>query len=126
MSFFVSDSLKSLISEEDLEATGPIVFVDQKETLKIKFNSKDETFECLLSKVNFHNVAEEVVVLLDRKSVPVIFNHNNKKVTYCINLGDRDYMHDAGIFTIGSLQENSDDKYILCKIVIFKKELPSV
>ena len=126
MSFFVSDSLKSLISEEDLEATGPIVFVDQEETLKIKFRSEDETFECLLSEINFCNEIKKVVVLLDRKSLPVILRHCNKKVTHCIKLGDNDYMHDSGIFTIDSLQVNSDDKNILCKIVIYKKELPNV
>ena len=126
MSFFVSDSLKSLISEKDLEATGPIVFVDQEETLKVKFRSQAETFECLLSEINFCHEIEKVMVLLDRKSLPVILNHHNKKVSYCINLGENDYMHDAGTFTIDSLQVNNDNKYTLCKIVIYKKELQNV
>ena len=126
MSFFVSDSLKDLISESDLKVEGPIVFVEEKQNLEIKFSTAEYSVETQLLKIKTKNNKDRVFLVADNTILDKIFQAHNTKVTYCIKLNDNEYMHDAGIFNISSVQTVTDENNILFKIDIFKKELTDV
>ena len=94
MSFFVSDSLKGIITEKDLEADSPIKIFESKNNLTIRFVSKtNDSFECELSKINFSELLDEMSIVTDTEGLVNIFKCDNKKVNYSIILNDNQYNH---------------------------------
>lgn len=125
MSFFVSESLKGIISENDLEADiGPIKIVKEKEMLTISFyNDSTESFECVLGTISFSELLDEMSIVTDTEGLANIFKCDNKKVDYSIILNGKQYMQSSGTFYLDKLEVNKEDNCVTCKIDIFKRGL---
>ena len=122
MSFFVSESLKDVITEEDLAAESPIKIIEEKEIIQIQFRSDDtESFKAKLVKINFCDEATKITAAIDNEDLKYIFNIHNKKVNYFIPIHGCSYMQDCGVFIINELETNNEDNYVTCKIDIFKR-----
>ena len=73
MSFFVSDSLKGIITEKDLEADSPIKIVEE-ETLSIYFlNDSIEGFSCELISMNFCKEQDVIRIATSQTALTNIF-----------------------------------------------------
>mgnify|MGYP000341912234 CR=1 FL=1 len=122
MSFFVSDSLKSIISEEDLVATSPIKFNEVSENLTIHvLTSQDKNFELEITKVNFHSLRDSFTVVTNKECLPAIFYAHNLCIDYSIMLNKTQFMQDKGSFNLVELEINNEDNYVTCQIVINKQ-----
>lgn len=122
MSFFVSESLKGIISEKDLEADSPIKIVEEKEKLTVHFyNDSVEGFYLELSTISFSELLDEMTIVTDTEGLTNIFKSGNKKVDYSIILNGEQYMHSSGTFYLDKLEVNKEDNYVMCKIDIFKR-----
>ena len=121
MSFFVSDSLKGIITEKDLEADSPIRIIEEEESLKIYFcNDNSEGFKCELVSVNFCELLDKVVVHTSQNTLTQIFKCVNKEVKYSIFLNGVQYLENSGTLTLNKLEANNEDNYVTCKIDIIK------
>ena len=124
MSFFISDSLKGIISEKDLEADSPIKIIEKKETLTIQFNNDvEESFELELISMNLCEVLDEINVATSKAYLSNIFNCHNKKVDFSICLNGVHYLKNSGTFVLDKLEVNKEDNCVVCKIDIFKRGL---
>ena len=122
MSFFVSDSLKGIITEKDLAADSPIKIFESKINLTIRFADKaNDRFECELSKISFSELLDEMSIVTDTEGLVNIFKSDNKKVDYSIILNDNQYMQSSGTLCLDKLEVNKEDNYVTCKIDIFKR-----
>ena len=122
MSFFVSDSLKDIISEKDLEADSPIKIIEEKEMLTISFyNDNTESFECALESISFSELLDEMCIVTDTEGLANIFKSDNEKVDYSIILNGKQYMQSSGTFYLDKLEVNKEDNCVMCKIDIFKR-----
>ena len=82
MSFFVSDSLKGIISEKDLEAESPIKILEEKENITIRFNNDNSIFECELLTINFSETCDEIKIITDTAGLTNVFKSENKIIMY--------------------------------------------
>lgn len=121
MSFFVSNSLKDIISEKDLEAESPIKIIEEEQDLKVVFVQEAVTFNVDLIEINFDKTFDEMTIKTDYNNLVNIFSCENKKIKYCISFGERNYMNASGQFELNKLEVNKEDKYVVCKIDIFKR-----
>jgi len=122
MSFFVSDSLKSIISEEDLVATSPIKITEVSENLTIHvLTDQDKNFELEVIKINFHSLRDEFIVVTSKEYLSEIFNAHNLCIDYSIMLNKKQFMQDKGTFNLVKLEINNEDNYVTCQIVINKQ-----
>ena len=120
MSFFVSDSLKGLISEKDLEADSPIKIIEE-ESLNICFYSDNvESFSCELLSINFCELFDEINIVTSQTALANIFKCINKNVEYSILLNGIKYLKNSGTLVLDTLEVNKDDNYIKCKIDILE------
>ena len=74
MSFFVSDSLKNIISEEDLAADSPIKIIEEKEFVKLQLCNdilNKTIFEAELVKAEFGTKLDSIVVIVDIKDLNI-------------------------------------------------------
>ena len=121
MSFFVSDSLKGIITEEDLEAASPIKIIE-KESLNIYFCSGNtEGFSCELTSMNFCDAQDEIEIVTSQTTLSRLFECINKKVDYSILLNGIQYLENSGTLVLNKLGLNKEDNYVTCKIDIFKR-----
>ena len=118
MSFFVSDSLKGVISEKDLEADSPIRIIDEGKNLTIRFTDE---IECGLITISFSELLDEMSVVTDTEGLINVFKNDNKKVDYSIILNDDQYMNSSGTLYLDKLEVNKVDNCVMCKIDIFKR-----
>jgi|TARA_R110000824_G_scaffold87021_2_gene214830 hypothetical protein len=122
MSFFVSDSLKSIISEEDLVATSPIKITEVSENLTIHvLTDQDKNFELEIIEINFHSLRDEFIVMTSKEYLSEIFNAHNLRIDYSIMLNKKQFMQDKGTFNLVKLEINNEDNYVTCQIVINKQ-----
>ena len=121
MSFFVSDSLKGLISEKDLEAESPIKIIKEKENLAIRFNTENNIFKCDLSAINFSEKLDKIKIITNTAVLENIVKSNKRSVTYSILANDLELMQTLGILYLSELEVNKEDNCIICKIDIFKR-----
>jgi hypothetical protein len=121
MSFFVSDSLKGIITEKDLEAESPIKILEEKENITVRFNGENCVFECELLTINFSDIFDEIRIITDTSGLSSILKSENKILTYSIILDGEDYMQTKGTASIDKLEVNKADNCIVCKIDIFKR-----
>ena len=122
MSFFVSNSLKDIISEKDLEAESPIKIIEEEQDLKVVFiQDEDITFDVDLIEINFDKAFDEMTVKTDYNNLINIFSCENKQIQYYISFDERNYMDACGQFELNKLEVNKEDKYVVCKIDIFKR-----
>ena len=122
MSFFVSDSLKGIITEKDLEAESPIKIIEEKEILTIHlYNDLVEGFELELLKMNISEVLDKIEVATNQQGLENIFECVNKKVEYSLLLNDSQYLQNSGILALDKLEVNKADNYVMCKIDIIKR-----
>jgi hypothetical protein len=122
MSFFVSDSLKSIISEEDLVATSPIKITEVSENLTIHvLTDQDKNFELEVIEINFHSLRDEFIVVTSKEYLSEIFNAHNLRIDYSIMLNKKQFMQDKGTFNLVKLEINNEDNYVTCQIVINKQ-----
>lgn len=123
MSFFISDSLKDILSEEDLEAKSPITIIEEREELLVQFqHSMFGTSKFELIDLSFYESKDELVVITTKEDLLSIFSNVNEKIEYSILLNNKQYMHACGIFTLSKLEVNKTDNYVVCKIDIIKGE----
>ena len=122
MSFFVSDSLKGIITEKDLEAESPIKIIEEKEILTIHlYNDLVEGFELELLKMNISEVLDKIEVATNQQGLENIFECVNKKVEYSLLLNGRQYLQNSGMLALDKLEVNKADNYVMCKIDIIKR-----
>ena len=122
MSFFVSDSLKSIISEEDLVATSPIKITEVSENLTIHvLTDQDKNFELEIIEINFHSLRDEFIVMTSKEYLSEIFNAHNRCIDYSIMLNEKQFMQDKGTLNLIKLEINNEDNYVTCQIVINKQ-----
>jgi len=122
MSFFVSESLKGIITEKDLEAESPIKIIEEKEELNIHFyNDSVVGFKCELLSINFCEVLDEIKILTSQTALTNIFECVNKKVNYSVLLNGIQYLENSGTLALSKLEVNKEDNYITCKIDILKR-----
>jgi hypothetical protein len=123
MSFFVSDSLKGLISEKDLEADSPIRIVPEKDRLTVHFyNDNIEEFELELISISFCKELDKIKVMTNITGLADAFQCVNKKVNYAILLNGAQYLTNSGILLLDKLEVNKEDNCVTCKIDIHKGE----
>ncbi len=122
MSFFVSDSLKGVISEKDLEADSPIKIVKEKQKPSICFYDKhNDGFKCELLEISLSDEVDNICIIADTVVLQDVFNRNGKRTDYSIFLNGNYYMKSNGTFTLSKLEVNKEDNYIVCKIDILKE-----
>jgi len=122
MSFFVSNSLKGIISEEDLSADSPIKIVEAKQKLTIHFCSDiTGAFDVELIELCFGENSDEIQVLTSPTDTEKILKCANQKVEYSIFLNGNQYMQKKGTFILSKLQISNEDNYVMCKIDIYKR-----
>jgi len=116
MSFFISDSLKDVISEDDLMPTS------KNNKLKIKFKTSNEKIHAYqIKKIVFNNRYDKLDIKSDKENLKNILHMNNEDIFYSLSLNDDDYIHTKGILKINCLEINNEDNYITCQIVIDKQ-----
>tara|TARA_R110002167_G_scaffold97725_2_gene257644 strand:- start:632 stop:988 length:357 start_codon:yes stop_codon:yes gene_type:complete len=118
MSFFVSESLKGIISEEDIS----IINSDKidKEKVYIDIQSElTEPFKILLKSIRFNTSLDEITATIDNETLSKLFSCHNKKINYSIFLNNNQYMTDLGVMVIKELETNKDN-CVTCQIVINK------
>ena len=122
MSFFVSDSLKGIITEKDLEADSPIKIIEEQESIKINFeNDNIKEFKCELISINFCEDHDKIFVSTNQTTLSYIFKCVNKKVNYSISLNSDKYLENSGTLLINKLEVNNEDNCVMCKIDIIKR-----
>lgn len=122
MSFFVSDSLKGLVSEEDLQGMSPIKIVEENKNLKITFCCEGiDSFDVELLTASFCETLDEFKISTTKEVLKYVFLADNKKVNYFLKLGDNEYSKNFGTLVLDKLEVNKEDNYIVCKIDIFKR-----
>tara|TARA_B100000900_G_C20042082_1_gene498414 strand:- start:13 stop:384 length:372 start_codon:yes stop_codon:yes gene_type:complete len=121
MTFFVSDSLKGIITEKDLEAVSPIKIIEE-ESLNICFcNGGIEGFSCELILMNFCEAHDEIEIMTSQTTLARLFDCVNKKVDYSISLNGIQYLENSGKLVLNKLELNKEENYVTCKIDIFKR-----
>ena len=121
MSFFISESLKGIITEKDLQANSPIKIVEEETLLIHLYNDDTEGFEFELLAINFCEVVDEIKMVTDKEKLSKIIECVNKKVKYSILLNGTRYLENSGKLVLNKLEVNKEDNYVLCKIDIFKR-----
>ena len=115
MSFFVSDNLKGLITEEDVindydGDSSPYLEVecdaDRKLFKIIKF-SDDEKL-CKFTLNTSENLSE-------------VLHLNDQKISYSIKIDENRYLHNTGCFKVRCFKLNPDDNLVKSKIFIHKE-----
>lgn len=124
MSFFVSDSLKGIITEKDLEANSPIKIIEEKESLNIYFyNDNVEGVSCELLSIDFCETLDEIKIVTSQSALPNIFKCINKKIEYSILLNGIQYLENSGMLVLDKLEVNKEDNCVTCKIDILKGDI---
>jgi len=118
MSFFVSESLKGIISEEDISITSTTKVDKEKVYINVQSESI-EPFKLLLKAISFNTLLDEIVTTIDNQTLSMLFSCHNKKINYSIFLNNNQYMIDTGVMVIKELEINKDN-YVTCQIVINK------
>lgn len=122
MSFFVSESLKGIINEEDLSADSPIKIVEGKEAVTIRFcNDGARCFECELIAINLSDMLDEIKIVANIEDLVNIFKSDNKAISYSIILNGEQYKQSAGTLCLDQLEVNKADNCVTCKIDILKR-----
>lgn len=122
MSFFVSNSLKNIITEDDLSASSPIKIIEQKQTILIYFcNDVVGEFALHLNELSLSNTCDEFEITTDYHNLSNILKCHNQKINYSILLNGEQFMQNKGLFVLSMLQTNKDDNCVLCKIDIDKR-----
>ena len=122
MSFFISDSLKDVLSEEDLEAKSPIKIIEEEATLNIYFyNDIVKSFSCELISMDFCETQDVIKIVTSQKVLANIFKCVNKNVDYSIFLNDIKYLENSGTLVLDKIEVNKEDNYVTCKIDIDKR-----
>jgi|TARA_R110000824_G_scaffold53018_1_gene147044 hypothetical protein len=120
VSFFVSDSLKGIITEEDLMASSPISIKEKHIPVLLNFKSDKSFFTFKLIKINFEKNITEINIRTDNSRLNKILSLQHKIVDYSISINDSEHMLNSGTLKIRSLEVNNEDNYITCKIDIIK------
>ena len=122
MSFFVSDSLKGIISEEDLAAEELGKSTKGSNLLTIHFQRLPfQSFKCELIKMSFDDKIDNIEIRTSHAGLHDVFSFNNKVMNCSIFLNENDYMQRSGEFTLNEIEVNSEDNYVTCKIDIHKR-----
>jgi len=122
MSFFISDSLKDVLSEEDLEAKSPIKIIEEEEKLNIHFyNDAVEGFSCELISMDFCEAQDVIKIVTSQKVLANIFKCANKNVDYSLFLNGIQYLENSGTLVLDKIEVNKEDNYVTCKIDIDKR-----
>ena len=110
MSFFVSDDLKNVITEEDL-----IESSNKDISLLLEYKSiKEEYFVRSYKKENNFNT----FVVETNNEISILFNANNLNVKHSIVVGDNYFLKGEGLLEIKEFSQDPEENLISCKIVI--------
>jgi len=122
MSFFVSESLKGIINEEDLAAETLGKPTKGNSLLTIRFHHPlFQSFKCELIKMSFNDKVDNIEIRTSHAGLHDVFSFNNKKMNCSIFLNENDYMQRSGEFKLNEIEVNSEDNYVTCKIDIYKR-----
>jgi len=110
MSFFVSDNLKSVISEEDLiESSGKDIFL----LLEYKTNKEEYFVRSYKKENNLHTFVIEI-----SSNISMLFNANNLNIKHAIVVDNNYFLKGEGVLEIKEFSQNPEENLISCKIVI--------
>lgn len=118
MSFFVSDSLKGVITEKDLEAKSPIKILTEQQKVHVRFKCENaDVFEAELLAFEFEKV-DVITVQVDINDLKKILVYEDEFVDYCIVIEEKDFIKKQRVFLLNKL-EVSKDNYVTCKIHMY-------
>jgi len=121
MSFFVSDSLKDVISEEDLVADSPIKIIDEQLKVYVRFKCENSnSFEAELLAFEFEKV-DVITLQVDLNDFKNVLTYHDKFVDYCIVINKEEFIKKQRIFLLNKLEVNKDN-YVTCKIHMYNTE----
>tara|TARA_R110001592_G_scaffold151153_1_gene377362 strand:+ start:3622 stop:3987 length:366 start_codon:yes stop_codon:yes gene_type:complete len=121
VSFFVSDSLKNIITEDDLIGASPIKINDVVEKLMLQCHTDHiKNFKLEVIKIELNQDHNSMLVITSKECLPQIFHANNLDIEYSIILNEISLMQDKGVFKLNTLEINNEDNYVTCQIVINK------
>ena len=121
MSFFVSDSLKDVISEEDLVADSPIKIIDEQLKVYVRFKCENSnSFEAELLAFEFEKV-DVITLQVDFNDFKNVLTYHDKFVDYCIVINKEEFIKKQRIFLLNKLEVNKDN-YVTCKIHMYNTE----
>ena len=118
MSFFISDSLKGVISEDDLAAESPIKIVDEEQKIYVRFKSENiDLFEAELLALEFEKV-DTITIRTELNDLKKILIYEDEFVDYCIIIGEEEFIKKQRVFLLNKLEVNKDN-YVTCKIHMY-------
>ena len=118
MSFFVSDSLKNIVSEDDLAAESPIKIVDKEQKIYVRFKSENiDLFEAELVTLKFEKV-DKITIRIKSNNLKNILIYEDEFVDYCIVIDEEEFIKKHRVFLLNKLEVN-EDNYVTCKIHMY-------
>lgn len=114
MSFFVSDNLKGIVTEEDIVGDNNI----RSTPLLLVKHDNEYKFEVLLGVVK-DKTGKFTLDVTD--NLNDILGLNKQKVSYMINVGSKEYLQNDGYLRVSSFKQCQKDNLITCKIFIAKE-----
>ena len=118
MSFFVSDSLKGIITEDDLAGDSPIKIVAEQQKVCVRFKCENiDTFEVELLAFEFEKV-DAITIQVDLNDLKNILIYEDEFVDYCIVIDGEEFINKQRIFSLNKLEVNKDN-YVTCKIHMY-------
>ena len=119
MSFFISDSLKGVISEDDIAGDSPIKIVAKQQKVYVRFKGENiNTFEAELLAFEFEKV-ESITIQADLNDLKNILIYEDEFVDYCIVIDEEEFMKKQRVFLLNKLEVNKEDNYVTCKIHMY-------
>ena len=118
MSFFISDSLKNIISEDDLAAESPIKIIDEQLKAYVRFKCENSnSFEAELLAFEFEKV-DVITIQVDLNDLKNVLIYEDEFVDYCIIIDEKEFINKQRVFLLNKLEVNKDN-YVTCKIHMY-------
>ena len=118
MSFFISDSLKGVISEDDLAGDSPIKIVTEQQKVCVRFRCENgDPFEAELLAFEFEKV-DVITIQVDLNDLKNVLIYDDEFVDYCIIIDEKEFIKKQRVFLLNKLEVNKDN-YVTCKIHMY-------
>ncbi len=118
MSFFISDSLKGVISEDDLAGDSPIKIVTEQQKVYVRFRCENaDSFEAELIAFEFEKV-DVITIQVDLNDLKNVLIYEDEFVDYCIVIDEKEFINKQRVFLLNKLEVNKDN-YVTCKIHMY-------
>ena len=118
MSFFISDSLKDVISEDDLAGDSPIKIVAEQQKVYVRLRCGNaDAFEAELLAFEFEKI-DVITIQVDLNDLKNVLIYEDELVDYCIVIDEKEFIKRQRVFLLHKLEVNKDN-YVTCKIHMY-------